>query len=193
MDNLILDILNESIEVKENFIRNNLDLIKKGVSIISDCLVRGNKVLLFGNGGSAADAQHIAAEFVNRFQLERHPLAALALTTDASVITSIANDYSFDEIFSKQIQALGKEGDVAIGITTSGDSRNVIEGLRAAKKLGLSTFVINGYSADELARFVDLLFCTDLRVTARIQEAHITLGHVLCDLVERQLFVAEGD
>ena len=187
MKELILNILQDSLETKEQFIKDNLDLIQEGADSLATCITSGHKIMIFGNGGSAADAQHIAAEFVNRFQVERPPLAALALTTDTSVITSIANDYHFDQIFSKQIQALGKKDDIAIGISTSGGSKNVIQAIRAAKDIGMITLGLMGRGG-ELAQCTDLAFRVESDITARIQEAHSTLGHILCDLAERILF-----
>ncbi|MGD9106961.1 MAG: D-sedoheptulose 7-phosphate isomerase [Desulfobacterales bacterium] len=187
MKNIILDTLQESITVKDRFIKNNIPLILKGADMLVTCITSGHKILIFGNGGSAADAQHIAAEFVNRFQIERPPLAALALTTDTSIITSIGNDYNFDEIFSKQIRALGKKNDVAIGISTSGNSKNVIQAIHAAGEMEMFTIGLTGRGG-ELAQCADLIFSVKSDITARIQEAHIILGHILCDLVERILF-----
>ncbi len=187
MKKIILKNLEESIEVKDRFIKNNIDLISKGAEMIATCLASGHKILIFGNGGSAADAQHITAEFVNRFEIERSPLAAIALTTDTSIITSIGNDYQFDEIFSKQIKALGKKDDIAWGISTSGNSKNVIQAINAAKDIGISTIGLTGRGG-KLAESADLVFSVESDVTARIQEAHITLGHILCDLVDRILF-----
>ncbi len=188
MKNLILEILKQSIEVKEYFIKNNLDPLIKSADKIVDSLSSGGKVLIFGNGGSAADAQHIAAEFVNRFMLERRPLAAVALTTDTSVITSIGNDYSFDDIFSKQITAIGKKEDVAIGISTSGNSKNVVNAVKAAKKAGIYTIGMTGEGGGALENECDILLAVKSRVTARIQETHITIGHILCQLVETKMF-----
>ena len=187
MKDIILDTLKDSIRVKDRFIKTNIPLILKGADMLVTCITSGHKILIFGNGGSAADAQHIAAEFVNRFQIERPPLAALALTTDTSIITSIGNDYHFDEIFSKQIKALGKKDDIAIGISTSGNSKNVIQAIHAAGKIGMSTIGLTGCGG-ELAECVDLVFAVESDITARIQESHITLEHILCDLVERILF-----
>ena len=187
MKEIILNILQDSLETKEQFIKDNLDLIQEGADSLATCITSGHKIMILGNGGSAADAQHIAAEFVNRFQVERPPLAALALTTDTSVITSIANDYHFDQIFSKQIQALGKKDDIAIGISTSGGSKNVIQAIRAAKDIGMITLGLMGRGG-ELAQCTDLAFRVESDITARIQEAHSTLGHILCDLAERILF-----
>ena len=187
MKKIILDILQDSIDVKDRFIKNNVDLIERGANILASGIVSGHKILIFGNGGSAADAQHIAAEFVNRFQIERPPLAALALTTDTSIITSIGNDYHFDEIFSKQIAALGRKDDIAVGISTSGSSKNVVKAIQAAKHIGMFTIGLTGRGG-EIAACADLVFAVESDTTARIQETHITLGHILCDLVDRILF-----
>ena len=187
MKNIILDALSDSIRVKEAFITGHLDRIIQASELMATAIVSGHKILIFGNGGSAADAQHIAAEFVNRFRIERQPLAALALTTDTSIITSIANDYHFDEIFEKQLRALGKKGDIAVGISTSGNSRNVIRAAAAAKEIGLLTIGLTG-PGGKLADMVDLNFTAGSQITARIQESHVMLGHLLCELVDRILF-----
>ena len=187
MKNRILNILQESITVKRRCIENNLDNIVKAADLLSSRLADGHKLLIFGNGGSAADAQHLAAEFVNRFQIERPPLAALALTTDTSVLTSIANDYHFEKIFSKQIEALGKPGDVAWGISTSGNSANVVHAAETARKKDMAVIAMTG-RAGRLADCADIVFTVDADKTARIQEAHIFLGHILCELVERSLY-----
>ena len=187
MKNIILNTLKESIDVKDRFIKENIDLIQTVADILASCITSGHKILIFGNGGSAADAQHIAAEFVNRFQIERPPLAALALTTDTSIITSIGNDYHFDDIFLKQIFALGRKDDIAIGISTSGNSKNVIKAVDAARNIGIITIGFTGRGG-ELAKCTDHVFAVKSDITARIQEAHALLGHILCDLVDRILF-----
>jgi len=187
MKNIILKSLQESLEVKERFVKTNIDLILRAADSLTTCITSGHKIMLFGNGGSAADAQHITAEFVNRFQVERPPLAALALTTDTSVITSIGNDYHFDKIFSKQIMALGQKDDIAIGISTSGNSKNVIEAIDAARKIGMFTIGLSGRGG-KLADCAELVFKVESDITAKIQEVHIFLGHILCDLVDRILF-----
>ncbi|MCP4345228.1 MAG: D-sedoheptulose 7-phosphate isomerase [Desulfobacterales bacterium] len=187
MKDIIFDILEQSIKVKEAFIKDNAELILKGADMIAKCIASGHKIMIFGNGGSAADAQHIAAEFVNRFQIERPPLAALALTTDTSVITSIGNDYHFDEIFSKQIKALGQKHDIAIGISTSGNSPNVVEAVQTAKKMGIYTIGFSG-SGGMLAESAEMVFSVKSDSTPRIQETHNILGHIICDLVDRILF-----
>ena len=165
--------------------------IATAAAAIAEAFKAGRKLLLFGNGGSAADAQHIAAEFMNRFLIERPPLPAIALTTDTSVLTSIANDYAFDEIFSKQVKALGKKGDVALGITTSGSSGNVLKALRAAKKLGMTTIALTG-EGGKAASLCDIALQIPSRSTPRIQEAHIAVGHILCDLTDTILFKDVG-
>jgi len=165
--------------------------IAAAAEAIADAFKAGRKLLLFGNGGSAADAQHIAAEFMNRFLIERPPLPAIALTTDTSVITSIANDYAFDEIFSKQVKALGRKGDVALGITTSGSSGNVLKALRVAKRLGMITIALTG-EGGKAASLADIPLQIPSRSTPRIQEAHIAVGHILCDLTDTLLFKDVG-
>jgi D-sedoheptulose 7-phosphate isomerase len=164
------------------------EVVVAAARMLAEALITGGKVLLFGNGGSAADAQHLAAEFVNRFQVERPPLAALALTTDSSVLTSIANDYDFAELFAKQVRALGRPGDVAVGISTSGASENVVRGLKEARNLGLRTLALSGGGGGPVAAAAEMALVVPSRETPRIQEVHITLGHVLCDLVDYLLF-----
>jgi len=187
MKDIILGILEDGIAVKRSCVESHLDDIIKGADMLADCVAAGGKVLLFGNGGSAADAQHLAAEFVNRFQIERPPLAAIALTTDTSILTSIANDYRFDDIFSKQIKALGKKGDIAWGLSTSGNSPNVVKAVQSARKLGMTTIGMTGRGG-ELAECADLVLAVASDTTARVQESHITLGHILCELLERKLY-----
>jgi len=187
MKQLILDLMEESLQVKRRFVEGNIDSIIQGAEMIATCISSGHKILIFGNGGSAADAQHLAAEFVNRFRIERPPLAAVALTTDTSLLTSIGNDYQFDDIFSKQIDALGNKNDIAWGISTSGNSKNVIAAIKTAKAKALNTIGMTGRGG-ELAACADLVFSADSDVTPRIQEAHITLGHIVCELVDRLLY-----
>jgi D-sedoheptulose 7-phosphate isomerase len=184
----IMAILADTLEVTEKAVRENADTLLRGAEMISQSLASGHKILIFGNGGSAADAQHIAAEFVNRFRIERPPLAALALTTDTSIITSVGNDYHFDDIFSKQVRALGQKDDVAMGISTSGNSGNVIKAMETAREMGLFTIAMTGGSG-RLKEGADLVFNVVSDTTARVQEAHITLMHILCELVDRTLFV----
>jgi len=184
----ILQVFQESADLKLRFIRQNAELLDQMVKIVVNAFKAGNKVLLFGNGGSAADAQHIAAEFINRFLIERPPLPAIALTTDTSILTSISNDYGYVDSFSKQVKALGKEGDVAIAISTSGSAANVIQAVKVAKKMGLKTVGLTGMDGGELAKIADLAIVVNSQVTPRIQEVHITIGHVLCEMVDRMLF-----
>ena len=188
MEDHIIKIFKESNRVKETFVNENLSRLVNVVEAITSALKAGNKILLFGNGGSAADAQHLAAEFVNRFVIERPPLPAIALTTDSSIITSIGNDYDFSEVFSKQIRAIGQAGDIAWGISTSGNSANVLKGLEVAKKIGLVTIAFTGKDGGNIAKIADFSINVSSSVTARIQEAHITAGHAICDLVDIKLF-----
>ena len=188
MKDIVLKAFEESIRVKERFVKENIDGLLTAAQRLATCFAAGHKLLIFGNGGSAADAQHIAAEFVNRFTVERKPLPALALSTDTSILTSISNDYSFDEVFSKQIKALGRKDDIALGISTSGESKNVLVAVETARDLGLYTVGLTGCGGGELARRCDLALIVDSRTTPRIQETHITAGHILCELVDRILF-----
>lgn len=188
MEDLIIKIFRDSCELKEAFVNENVGRVVQVVEVITKALKSGKKLLLFGNGGSAADAQHIAAEFVNRFMIERPPLPAIALTTDSSILTSIGNDYDFSEIFSKQIKALGQPGDVAWGISTSGKSINVIKGLVQGKKMGLITVALTGQGGGEMAEIADYSLNVSSGSTPRIQEVHITVGHVVCQLVDYLLF-----
>jgi D-sedoheptulose 7-phosphate isomerase len=185
----IIDAFEESIRVKRAFLRDNLDQLTAAIELIATALERGNKLLVFGNGGSAADAQHIAAEFVNRFLIERRPLAAIALTTDSSILTSIANDYDYKEVFARQVAALGKTGDVALAISTSGNSANVLAAIAACKDLNIATIGLTGGSAGKMTGSVDcLLRASEGRTSPRIQETHILVGHVICEMVDRKLF-----
>ncbi len=188
MEDYIIKIFRESCQTTESFLNENLLRIVAVVEALTRALKAGNKILLFGNGGSAADAQHLAAEFVNRFIIERPPLPAIALTTDTSVITSIGNDYDFSEIFSKQIRAIGQKGDIAWGTSTSGTSANVVKALEAAKKLGMVTIGLTGRDGGDIARIADHTLIVSSTSTPRIQEVHITAGHVLCEMVDFKLF-----
>ncbi|MCJ7493818.1 MAG: D-sedoheptulose 7-phosphate isomerase [Deltaproteobacteria bacterium] len=188
MKDEIMQTFRESADLKVRFIRQNAEVLGQAVGMVVEAFKAGNKVLLFGNGGSAADAQHIAAEFVNRYQIERPPLPAIALTTDTSILTSISNDYGYIDSFSKQVKALGREGDVAIGISTSGTAANVIKAIKAAKEMGLKTISLTGGDGGDLAKLTDIALVVDSPITPRIQEVHITIGHVLCEMVDRMLF-----
>jgi len=187
MRDRITDILLENIQVKESLLRSGVTQIKDIADLLIDSLKKGGKILLFGNGGSASDAQHIAAEFIGRFKKDRTALAAIALTTNTSVLTSLANDYGFEVVFAKQIEALGQKNDIAIGISTSGKAKNVALGLKQAKKNGLKTIALTGGDGGEIAKLADVSFLVPSSVTARIQETHITVGHIICELVEQAL------
>jgi D-sedoheptulose 7-phosphate isomerase len=187
MRDRIRDILLESIQVKEELLRSSVGQIKQISDLVIDCLKKGGKVILFGNGGSAADAQHIAAEFIGRFKKDRSALAAVALTTNTSVMTSLANDYGYEVIFAKQMEALGQKNDIAIGISTSGKAKNVLAAIKQAKKMGVETIALTGGDGGELAKTADISLLVPSLVTARIQEAHITIGHIICELVEQVL------
>jgi len=188
MKDHVVKLFKESCRVKEAFINDNLGKLVNVIEVLTAALKNGNNIMIFGNGGSAADAQHIAAEFVNRFIIERPPLPAIALTTDSSVITSIGNDYDFSEIFAKQIRALGQPGDVAWGISTSGNSVNVQKALEMAKKMKLITLAFTGKDGGAIAQMADLCLNVSSNSTARIQETHITAGHAICELVDIKLF-----
>ncbi len=184
----IEQIFQESIRVKEETLKKNGSAIENSVEAVIKALQKNNKLLFFGNGGSAADSQHIAAEFIGRFQKERKALPAIALTTDSSILTALSNDYGVDILFARQIEGLGQKGDVAFGISTSGRSKNVIAGLRQAKKMGLVTIALTGNDGGEAAGLSDIAIIVPSKVTARIQEAHILIAHTICELVEKQLF-----
>jgi D-sedoheptulose 7-phosphate isomerase len=189
MKEAIIRAFEESIQVKQAFLRDNVDALIKVIDAIVASFRGGHKLLLFGNGGSAADAQHIAAEFVNRFRIERPPLPAIALTTDTSILTSIANDYDYSDTFAKQVRALGKEGDVAIAISTSGNAANVLTAIDACKQLKITTIGLTGGEGGKMLGKVDyLLRVSETQNTARIQETHILIDHVICELVDQKLF-----
>jgi D-sedoheptulose 7-phosphate isomerase len=179
----------ESIKTKERFLtKKNASLVVEASTLIATAFKQDGKLLIIGNGGSAADAQHMAAEFLNRFEIERPPLPALALTTDSSTLTSIGNDYSFDQAFSKQVRALGRAGDILLAISTSGASKNILKAVEAAKAIGVKTIALTGKGGAELAKASDIVINIDSKTTARIQEAHITVCHVMCELVDYMLF-----
>lgn len=188
MKEAIIKIFEESAQVKVKFAGENVEKIVEVVQLIAQAFREGKKVLIFGNGGSATDASHIAGEFVNRFLMERPPLPAIALNTDVAVLTSISNDYDYSQVFSKQVSALGHEGDVVIGISTSGNSSNVIKAVEVAKKNGMKTVILTGGTGGKLASMADYTFIVPTKHTPRIQETHITLGHTICQMVDEELF-----
>lgn len=189
MKDKILKAFEESITVKEKFVdEKNIDKIIEVAKAIANAFNDGKKLILFGNGGSATDASHIAAEFINRFKKERPGLPAISLNTDMAVITSIANDYDFSEVFAKQLKSLADEGDIVIAISTSGNSPNILKAVDVAKKKRLTTVAFTGMKGERLASKATYAFIVPSDNTPRIQETHITLGHVLCQMVEEILF-----
>jgi D-sedoheptulose 7-phosphate isomerase len=188
MKNIVDRSFVDSVEAMQRCRERNQEVLIRAATIIVDAFNSENKLMIFGNGGSAADAQHIAAEFVNRFMIERPPLPAMALTTDTSIITSVSNDYAFDDIFSKQIKALGMEGDVAWGISTSGAAANVLAALAVARDRGLRTIGMTGSKVGQMAEVAQVLLTVDANNAARIQECHTTMCHIICELVDHQLF-----
>jgi D-sedoheptulose 7-phosphate isomerase len=194
LQDLIIKRFKESADLKIAFARKNYEKIIEVVQLITESLKSGNKIMLFGNGGSAADAQHIAAEFVNRLRKskrDRPPLAALALTTDTSILTSISNDSDFSNIFSRQIRALGKKGDIAWGISTSGNSPNLIKAIKAAQEMGIKTLGLTGKGGGEMSTLVDYHLNVESHDVPCIQEVQITVGHIICELVEQELLFQE--
>jgi D-sedoheptulose 7-phosphate isomerase len=177
----------ESLRVKEAFLQECVGMLAAICTALAERLERGGKLLLFGNGGSAADAQHIAAEFVGRYQLERAALPAIALTANSSTLTAVANDYGYKEVFARQIGAFGAEEDAAVGISTSGNSPNVLRGIATARERGMLTIGLTGRTGGELKGLADLCLCVPSDVTPRIQECHILAGHIVSGYCERAL------
>jgi D-sedoheptulose 7-phosphate isomerase len=192
---LAIQHIKEDLAVKQAIL-NSPDLLDTVVQVGSEfarVLQQGSKIFFFGNGGSAADAQHLAAELMGRFERERHPLPAIALTVNTSNLTAIGNDYGFDEVFSRQLEGLGMRGDVAVGISTSGKSPNVLKALRSARKMGIVTVEMIGQSCVEMARAAEYCISVPSTRTARVQEAHILIGHILCEIVEKSLAPKVGE
>jgi D-sedoheptulose 7-phosphate isomerase len=190
----IIESLTESIEVKQKILTNSflISEIRKVAVACTNAFSRGNKVLLCGNGGSAADAQHLAAEFAGRFYYDRPPLPAEALHVNTSYLTAVANDYSFDEVYARMVRASGRKGDVLIGLSTSGNSPNIIRAFEVAREMNLTTVGFTGETGGNLAGLCDFLINVPSVDTPRIQESHITVGHIICELVESTLFPKEG-
>lgn len=186
----VVELIKASIAVKQKLVQNAalVSMMAEVSRVIVDALQHGNKLLLCGNGGSAADAQHIAAEFVGRFAFDRPALPALALSVNTSCVTAIGNDYGFDLVFSRQLEALGRKGDVAIGISTSGNSPNVLCGMSTSRRLGLHTVAFTGHSGGKIQDVVDHCLCAPSNETPRIQECHILIGHIISELVEKTIF-----
>ena len=197
MSEQALSIINEhslaGVRAREKFFQENAQTLVEVARISAISLARGGKILFCGNGGSAADAQHLAAEFVNRFLMERPPLPALALTTDTSVLTAVSNDYSFNDVFAKQVKALGQAGDVLVGISTSGNSHNVNKALIQAKELDMITVGLGGKNGGEMVDYCDYALIVPDKDTPIIQEVHIAAGHLLCRLVDYYLFEAVSE
>jgi D-sedoheptulose 7-phosphate isomerase len=184
----IRELFRESARARDAFLADQIAPLERAIELVAAALVDGRKVLLFGNGGSAADAQHLAAEMVGRFLGERRPLPAIALTTDTSALTAIANDYGYDQVFARQVRALGAAGDVAIALSTSGRSPSVLRAVEAARAIGMKTVALTGGNGGQLAPLADVTLCVSAStVSARIQETHILIGHVLCELVDERL------
>ena len=180
--------IKDSITAKESVLRGQVDNIEKAARAVIESLKNGNKLLVFGNGGSAADSQHIAAELVGRFKMERKALPAIALTANTSILTAIGNDYGYDVVFSRQIEALGVKGDVAMGISTSGNSKNVIGALKKARSMGLKTIALSGGDGGVMKSGADISIVVETRDTPRVQESHIMIAHIICALVEDGIF-----
>lgn len=188
MRDTIEKLIRDSIKTKEDILGVELANIEKCANAILGSLKSGGKILIFGNGGSAADSQHMAAELVGRFRKERKPLPAIALTTNTSTLTAVANDYGYDASFSRQVEALGRRGDVALGISTSGNSKNVLEAVIKARSLGLITVALAGSGGGRLKKECDISITVDSKDTPRVQESHLMICHILCELIEDFLF-----
>ncbi|MBU1217791.1 D-sedoheptulose 7-phosphate isomerase [bacterium] len=193
MKNYIKDQIKKSYETKQDIYKNEV-LLDTIVEVARECvkLYRGfNKTILAGNGGSAADAQHIAAELVGRYGFDRPSIPSLALTTDTSNLTAIGNDYGYDKVFSRQLEGMGQSGDIFIGISTSGNSLNIINAFHSAKNKGIMTVALVGRDGGEMAKMADYAIIIPSNSTPRIQESHILIGHILCDIIEKEIF-ADG-
>jgi len=184
MGNIIEHIIRESIGAKEKLLKTEVSNIEKAVRMIIDSINGGGKLIVFGNGGSASDSQHIAAEFVGRFKMDRKALPALSLTTNTSTLTALSNDYGYGVTFKRQLESLGKKGDVALAISTSGNAENVIEAVKTAREVGIGTIALTGKGGGELKGLCDLSIVVDAGETARIQEVHILIGHIIAEMAE---------
>lgn len=184
MKESIVSILRESADLKLRFAKESAQDVEEAAAILQKAFKSGNKLLVFGNGGSASDSQHIAAELVNKYALKRKALPAIALTTDGSILTSVSNDGSFENVFSRQIEALGKKGDVALALSTGGKSPNVIKALKTAKSMELKTIALVGSDKSKVTRVVDCCISVPSKSTPRIQELHITIAHIICELID---------
>ncbi len=187
---MLIKIFEESIETKKNILKDDefFSNLERIIEVICNAIEKNKKILIMGNGGSAADAQHFAGEFINRFLMERKPLPAISLAADTSVLTCIGNDYDFTDVFKKQIEALGNDGDVLVGITTSGNSANIIEGFKAGREKGLINIGLLGKDGGAAKDFCDISLIVKNNSTPRIQEVHITAIHAICEIVEKKIF-----
>jgi D-sedoheptulose 7-phosphate isomerase len=187
---VIKDKIQETIENLKKLLNNDqyINLISDAADVIVHAIKSGNLLMICGNGGSAADAQHIAGEFICRFYRNREPMPAIALSTDTSVLTSISNDYSYNDVFSRQVNALGKNGDILLGISTSGSSKNVLEAFKAAKDKGIKTILLTGAVERDIAKLSDIVIQAPSTDTPRIQEMHLIIEHIICELVEKKVF-----
>ncbi|MDK9694065.1 MAG: D-sedoheptulose 7-phosphate isomerase [Sulfurimonas sp.] len=194
MKNYIKDQIKKSYETKQAIYNNDM-LLEKIVQVAQACVAiyknSTNKTILAGNGGSAADAQHIAAELVGRYGFDRPSLPSLALTTDTSNLTAIGNDYGYDKVFSRQLEGMGQSGDIFVGISTSGNSQNIINAFDIAKQKGITTVALVGRDGGEMAKMADMAIVVPSESTPRIQESHILIGHIICDIIEKEIF-ADG-
>lgn len=188
MKNKIESAIKESMRAKEELLKTQVSNIEKAAIAIVGSLKNGGKLFIFGNGGSAADSQHIAAELVGRFKMVRRALPAIALTTDTSILTAIANDYGYEAVFLRQLEALASKGDIALGISTSGNSKNVLEAFKKAKSLGLKRIALSGSGGGKMKDEADISIIVPSKDTPRIQESHSLIGHILCGLIEDNLF-----
>ena len=184
---MIASTLRETARLHAELSQDQIALIAKAGALMTDAIKAGRKIVWFGNGGSATQSQHMAGEFVGRFQRERRSLPSISLTENMASVTAIGNDYAFEQIFSRQLEGLAQAGDVAVGLSTSGNSPNVLQGLRAARQLEVATIGLTGGSAGQMVPLCDICICAPSSVTARVQELHLTIGHILCGLVEHAL------
>jgi len=187
MKKRIRKIFEESIQTKQKTLELNEDFILQAVEEITNAIKQNKKILFFGNGGSAADSQHIAAEFIGRFKKDRKALAAIALTTDTSILTAVGNDYGFEAVFARQVEGLAQKGDIVFAFSTSGNSKNVLKAVKQARKMGVKTISLTGCQGGQLAKLTDISIIVPSSDTARIQEAHLCTAHAICELVENAI------
>jgi len=194
MKDLIVKRIKDSIEVKEKILLNKklLESIEKSAFLLIDAIKKGNKVIFCGNGGSAADAQHLSAELLGKFYIDRKALPSISLTVNSSVLTAVGNDFSYEKVFIRQLEGIGNKGDILVGISTSGNSRNIIEAFKYAQTNEIITIALTGESGGKLKDYADILINVPSNDTPRIQESHITIGHIICEIVEKVVFEKAG-